>query len=794
MKRNRKNGQAKDGIALVIVLGILSILLILGVAFATALRTDQLVSRNNLDSLRARQFIDTAFSRAMDYVDVDTDPDLDGINFFMTPPQTVTYSGRTAGTGESIPMTNLLFGTASNYLPPDVISGVLLDPATPDPQWEAISVSGGVIAVPALTGRVAFIAVDGSGYIDGNVSGGLLRNHGGDVGEIALMDVKQSELSEFINSRQTKWGKFDTRPDIEALAAAEEGANPLIGGENWLMQPFSRFPSNYWDSAANKEKDHFDFNKAVSGVDFNYGGGSASPPAQNALQSIEAAITQSGIHPSIAGDLTKVKQLAANIRDYIDTDIVPGNGEFSEPMQGSGKPLTNLQRHMAAICTEAVPMLNEVMIKHTLELHQDLETLNIAVRSTIEVEIETWFPFDSSAAHVSSDFKVELVGLAFLGATPAGNGGPSMIIPRTTLTRSPGSMAGYDIHLLASPVSDPPVVIPGGIPYPIFADAYGVVEIAVIEKNTGEVVDHLAFEILEWATELGLPGDDIPMGTHIGTLTREANDPRINWRWEPDPDPAKNHWADASGTMGFANQRMTAYFTANDESIVDGGTLMHVRNGPIQSVGELGQLLYDEERPWKTIRLLSPDLENTARLVEHFAKPAVEEGYINLNSKVIDALASAFLDWPIRSFPGGSSSGVLSTNEAQAIALVILNNGVSSNMEFKTRADLATRVNPATNADERGLISAKHLMEVLPGIIPDSATAENLISDAYGLFGTRQNLYTVLAVAEVFAPKSETPVAEMRAVGLVWRDPIPVEVRSGVFHHETFLRNLVWLD
>ena len=52
----------QDGIALVIVLGILSILLILGIAFATALRTDQIAGRNNID-------FDTWMKLDLQYID-----------------------------------------------------------------------------------------------------------------------------------------------------------------------------------------------------------------------------------------------------------------------------------------------------------------------------------------------------------------------------------------------------------------------------------------------------------------------------------------------------------------------------------------------------------------------------------------------------------------------------------------------------------------------------------------------------------------------------------------------------
>ncbi len=775
----------QDGIALVIVLGILSILLILGIAFATALRTDQIAGRNNIDSLRAKQMVDTAISRAMDYLDMDSDPDLDGQNFLLLAPRVVPASGRTAGSGGTKDKADFLDGTGSMYLPPDLIT-VLEDPATHDPEWERISISGGSIAAPALTGRIAFIACDISGYVDGSVAGGSARNHGVDVSEIDLMDVRDGQFITFASQRQSNWGAFDTRPDVEMLA------NPLlVDGENKLMQPYSLFPSNYWNTALDRETVHFDFQGTVSGINFDHGAGSDSTEAQDAMIAIGLAIAHSGVDLSVAGNPEKLNQLAANIRDYIDGDNVPCNGEFSSqmPVSDPGRLFTNRPRLMQAICTEAVPMLNEVMLKHTLDIRSDGQIPpNTVVTSIIEVMAETWIPFHASSSPDINRYEVELRDLVILGMVPAA--APAdlrMRIQDITLERYAGSSSFYDVHQLDDPARQRfSVTIPNGGPSPAFGNSYGVVEIAVIEKATGEVVDQLVFEVPTWANDLGLPPDPIPYGTHEATLYREANDPRINWRWEPGPDPATDHWGDGSGTMGSPNQRMTDYFSSNGPEIIDGTTLMYVRNGPMESIGELGQLLYDEDHPWKTIRLLGPDPESTANMVEHFAPPAGEKGFINLNSDVEDVLASAFVWSPVRSVPGQPIGTRLTTNDARMVEQVLLNNGIATNtpqvLTYTNRATLAERV------------SSTHLMNALPMKIPDAATAENLVSDAYGLLGTRQNLYTVMAIAEVFAPKSTNVVAEKRAVALVWRDPLPVQQPNGEYHHEMFVRNLVWLD
>jgi len=758
--RTRKDiRRADDGIALVIVLGILSILLILGVAFATALRTDQIATRNSIDSLRARQFIDAAVAAAMDEIDSRRDPPpLGDSNFFMTSPSQATADRviRSTGGGETISASDILSGTAGRYLPRGVTNDVL---AAGSAQWQAVSVPA-LGATPALDGRIAFVAVDVSDYVDANLAAGWTRNYGTNMGEIALLDVQN--LNGFTNDRETAWGEFDTLPDIEMLAAPY-----LQGGENFLMLPYSLYPSNYWNAATGNETRHFDIRTAISGTSYS----SIDKDSIN-LGTIEQAIRDSAIDPAISTDPTSVLQLAANIRDYLDNDNVPGNGQFSEPY--SRNPAMQVQA--ASICTEAVPMINEV------RLANQLRTV-VAGRgrtnwiSRILVDVELWFPFvgvNTSA----DDFEVELRGLLIgpMDPTPELN----FLIRNEKLDRRQ-SGNGYYVYSIGYP---PTVQEKIATTLPDYSRARGVVEIAVLETSTGELVDHLYFEIDDWKTEMFQPSDlpNVPpsVGSSvIGQLDQQADDPRINWDWH---DTAQWNLAEfGDHSLGASNDKFLTYDeTAPDEK--DGDTVMFVRNGMYRSPGELGQLLYDATRPWQTIRLLGPDPRSTSSLVEHFAASTNEQGYVNLNTGDQEILASAFVNSPVRRVPDEPPTTVLQLNEAMSVAGAILAKGINTGKEFKNRADLS-RNTYVTSAD---LIAASS--KISNGVI-----AENVISDTYGLLGTRQNLFVVLAVAQVFAPKSAVVTSERRAVALVWRDPLPNsdDARS---RHTAFVRNLVWLN
>ena len=181
-------------------------------------------------------------------------------------------------------------------------------------------------------------------------------------------------------------------------------------------------------------------------------------------------------------------------------------------------------------------MLNEVYLRHQLRLVENPQTLDVTVFSIIELEVETWYPFYHKDPNLIPDrFEVELRALLILDTNPGGGNGPTVVLDGPKLN---GSFAPYDegymVHKLNEPtlqakqVTVPAASIPNGDPARIFADAYGFVNIVVLEKVSGRPVDHLLFEISDWSSIF--PGP-IQLGDNIGVIHKETNDPRINWRW-----------------------------------------------------------------------------------------------------------------------------------------------------------------------------------------------------------------------------------------------------------------------
>jgi hypothetical protein len=150
----------RSGIALVVVLGFLTLLTILAVSFAISMRTERMSSNLHVQATQARHLTHVAVARAMQDIEGRlgwlADPNTDRyINTPMAPQWSVMSS---TGTATQV---DLATGVATNYLPgitliePDGVTN-----PTNTPKWAEIVVDGQII------GRYAYEVVDCSGLVD----------------------------------------------------------------------------------------------------------------------------------------------------------------------------------------------------------------------------------------------------------------------------------------------------------------------------------------------------------------------------------------------------------------------------------------------------------------------------------------------------------------------------------------------------------------------------------------------------------------------------------------------------
>ena len=159
-----RSAPQRQGIALVTVLGMLCLLVVLAVSFAIAMRTERIAGRSYTDTVRVRQLTHAGLARAIGAIDATN-------QFYLGSP---LY---TPGGGAP-----LFSGSATNYIPLGAVGTI--SAVTNLIGWTNVVTYP--TSVGSTAGRIAYLVVDCSGYLDANRSGGGTRSNGVDGSEITL--------------------------------------------------------------------------------------------------------------------------------------------------------------------------------------------------------------------------------------------------------------------------------------------------------------------------------------------------------------------------------------------------------------------------------------------------------------------------------------------------------------------------------------------------------------------------------------------------------------------------------
>ena len=245
----------------------------------------------------------------------------------------------------------------------------------------------------------------------------------------------------------------------------------------------------------------------------------------------------------------------------------------------------------------------------------------------------------------------------------------------------------------------------------------------------------------------------------VAFVGKAVNDPRFNWdggRFWPNVNSNEVSWG------GFNSNTYSQFMWADDT------TNLYIKNAPIQSVGELGFLCYDENKPWTTIRLIGADpSDDTPKVLDRFSITTNQyvKGAVNPNSKSSNVLASVFYDVPV-------NQDTISTNRRLLIGET-----------YSFVSDLI---------DARPFANLSDISRVSSASLPSSFNSfeqESIIRNSIHLLSPRQNIFTIILAAQSM-DSYKNVVAEQRALAVVWRDPYPDS--SG--HHDMFVRFFKWLD
>lgn len=615
MSKRLPDATPKDpraGIALILVLGFLSILIIMAVGFAISMRVERLVARTSLDHIKSRQLGEAALARVV--WDINRN-----VGDQMVPEWSSDWIGgvfESIGTGQKA--TNLfsgehlLFGYISNYVPRSYISAAVA--AANNAEWIPFEyVDNGVTK---RAGQYAYVVLDLTGLLDVNFDYSLTanvvrtRNLGASIYEVQLTNALLSELSGLratnmiwgrlgINGQSVEkpWVRLETVAEIEPMLSRGFGGQaPLQTATSSVnLVTYSRIPRGFY----------------------------ASPGVVEAPTVIQNPLNQSELTTafSLMG-LPDAPGFYNVLRDYTDADNVPVN--------------------LDSYTTEAVPLINEVVVSNSyLDVGGGTSTL---YRNEYRLLTEVWYPFSGTN---NNTYSARLLA-QYTGAQPGPNPGT---INQTVVMNAPGgSWTMGDFLVITS--------TPQSIVTNILQDLADVkVRASVRVLENGVEVDRVGGS---GATLVEINIGPRMTGPGVATsLGKQANDPRINWNGS---DGAQ--WiVQNSHTLGRTNSTITATSAG-----ADGHTAMYVANQPLRTVGELGLMLFDPNKHWQTISLL--DGPNFYPVLDRFSLTTnqVSYGLVNPNGRNTNVIATVFNRMPVERVPFDPATTNLTIAQLRSLA------------------------------------------------------------------------------------------------------------------------------
>ena len=831
-----KQAESRRGIALIIVLGMLAVLTVLGVAFMVTMRTERVAAGNFTEVMKARHLVYAALARAMQDIEKDLawsqaqgatttasypsqwstnyHPQKINVDFYtgdaralvprgvlflrgkLPSPGYVSEASGSVGGGMVLMDANadwennvLNYGTGYTW-----VERIVPDNTDPDGidevrqrYWTLFANGRNTIQIQNDTdsdvfqpghlyriarpqwqpvedvGRIAYLVIDASGLLDINMAGGAgTRGIGADPAELELGDLDDlgTWASSFLSERdgQSEW--YENVADLDAQNNAL--STPTVRALQNLFT-YSHYPAAYT-------------NIAPADLSGNWTDLPASAK-EDRLKPIRESFREivKPYYPNETDLDPAVEALVVNLHDYVDDDSVPGS--YLAPGGNTQGPYV-----------EAVPMISEVVITNTLTASGSM--VSPFPQSRILIYVEYAYPFAGppQGAPFTLSYTVEYVPDA---QTPAGMfpAGP-MSGAKTGINPSPN-----DQYVALTPFQ--PVVLNTATNTTNFT--FDVVINAQIKNDAGQVVDQMA-TLTEKVAVTALRPDN-PFNKEYG---KDVIDPVYNWH--------PNHWRDSppvftwTNTLGTINSDTTNFFTRSDNSMrIDTNLAWSVRNGPMESVGELGYLyfpglryadpnrydLYHSPNPifngrmrmklspwlWRTIRLYDRgDGSQWDRVLDYFAitDETTRRGLVNVNSQDLEPLGAVFNEMRIDDYPGGAVASTLEWSDAvlpDALDVAGVISGYTVTNQLDSLSDLG----------RSQLI--RQLFQVLNLQNASEVRKEAVIRNACGLLHTRQNLFIIL-----LAGKTEIAV-EQRAMAVVWRDPT---VQNGM--HQSFIRWFTWLE
>ena len=747
---------SQQGVALIMVLGLLSVMLLMGVSFAIVMRTERVSAGNYLDTVKANQLVRSALHLAMaDIYQRLHMVERDTCSVDIASSQIIVSNASVYTTGLQIALHNVLWphypiysiykspttiqiasnnsdAMAGNYI--DLTSysnviGKIIKRANPNgypyPPWGAIaSYSNNVQRPFSLTNDAlkyipaslisAVTAADSasqSNYwinIETTVNGKTTT-----VGRVAYLVANCSGIldANYVGGKTRAGGTDPAEIAIEYLdeIGSEAAKQSFVDYRN-AKGPFetlpkladwksSWHPSNMFCYSGFLENEWTPKRLDVKGkLDISGDAYDLSNPARRDL--IIGAFWASGLT-----NVGEAETAYINLIDYVDSNSVP------------------LDLHTSV---EAVPMINEIKVDNTVTY----AATNYIVTSTFTVEL--WYPFGFNN---TTPFTFTLEANITLMPAYKNITLPPISISNT-FTCSPSSFTIFaqtsSNYVTRDPLADPPDPPPE--PEVTWTASIANAEVSV----EGQPVDKFDLPLICISTT--------KTTTASTNMSKECIDPRFNW----DAD-SSNQWSSWTNTSSMDDVNLiTKDWWLNHPGC---DNTMEVANRRLQSINELTYLIYSTQA-WTTIDT------GKHKVHDYFCLGPfpVMRGYVNPNTHIPDVLAATFFN--VQAYTNGD---VTTKPDAALIAKAIMDGKGSG--YYTTRQEVVTAI-------------------ISSPIIPTYIDPTILINKTVNLLNLRQNLFVIIIEVHI-ASGGNIPAnpVKQKAVAIVWRDP---------FRDNFYVRSLIF--
>jgi hypothetical protein len=835
---------SRSGIALVVALGILTILAVLAVAFAVAMRTERLVARDYAQVVRGRELVHVALARAIDAVALDLEGPSNSLNDTVFP----EWPGDCMGSPGGAPVILVLRSFITNYIPRSLWNDVVRAGSN-DVSW--VTVTNVEAGATNAVGRYAFLVINCGGLLDANRDGGTgtfprARWAGTDPNEIALnsailRDLRGNSGTNLAPGRRrpgTRVMGGANRPFVRAETVADL---PVVGrggyGANYPLQTGCPNFSNFFAYSYFPDGFCYDPIHEVAGLYQADRSRLAVRPRVVLGRTVEELLAnETAIKDELRSFVAangrrhwrsafQVDTFFLNLVDFVDGDHLPGNR--GDP---TAAPAPD------SFCTEATPLVNEYFVRGSLGAVTNAQGVLYTNLTTVAVEV--WYPFVGFTNTESYLLRVVVQG--------SGGG---------TLSGLYSFNSTFDTPLTGSWLTNRMAVVTNTIvtqvqrPAPVAGSLNWNCQSlqAEIRDSADRVVDR-ARPMTGWpGPTIGVPLPYAPPA--ISYMNQEVRDPRQNYpgstsgggndqngyieffAWNSkqagtgDPSPpthtlgAVNHWS-LSPSYGVRRLESKDFF---------------VKDRPLESVGELAGLCfvggYVTAPPMELAsRNQTEDgtagshhyrctglngqwipagvTEEPAAILDHFAISTnsrdAAHGKVNPNTWNTNVLASVFVGMPVMEYNGSEAPLYLNATQAVRIAERLIERGPYTN-----RQDLLNWFDYAYDAIAFGKSIG------LDANIPSYRTAndaqavdrivkrrmQSILRNSLELLDPRQNLFTVILLAQPGIDSNgdgvignDETTGEQGAVVTVWRDPYAEDYTQSPYFHPTFVRRFRWID